>query len=59
LGTAVLGIASISAVLAQTVDGIDVQAIKKRSAELQADAEAFVNQVKDAVMRSARRRQCE
>lgn len=44
---ALLGIAGISAVLAQSVDGIDVQAIKKRSAELQADAEAFVNQVKD------------
>src|SRR3546814_11800590 len=39
--------ASMTALLAQTVDGIDVQAIKKRSAALQADAEAFVDQLKD------------
>src|SRR3546814_7055805 len=39
--------ASMTALLAQTVDGIDVQAIKKRSADLQADAEAFVDQIKD------------
>lgn len=44
---ALIGIAGVSALLAQTVDGIDVQAIKQRSADLQADAEAFVNQVKD------------
>src|SRR3546814_2846063 len=37
----------MTALLAQTVDGIDVQAIKKRSADLQADAEAFVDQIKD------------
>ncbi len=44
---ALLGIAGVSALLAQTVDGIDIQAIKQRSADLQADAEAFVDQVKD------------
>src|SRR3546814_19017372 len=38
--------ASMIALLAQTVDGIDVQAIKKRSADLQADAEAFVDQIR-------------
>ncbi len=45
--TALLGTAGISALLAQTVDGLDVQAIKKRSADLAADAQAFVDQVKD------------
>ena len=44
---AILTIAGMSALLAQNVDGIDIQAIKQRSADLQADAEAFVNQVKD------------
>ena len=44
---AIVAVASVTALLAQTVDGIDVQAIKQRSADLQADAEAFVNQVKD------------
>ncbi|MFD1104683.1 type-F conjugative transfer system pilin assembly protein TrbC [Sphingobium olei] len=44
---AIIAVASVTALLAQTVDGIDVQAIKQRSADLQADAEAFVNQVKD------------
>lgn len=44
---AMLGLAGFTALLAQTVDGIDVQAIKQRSADLQSDAEAFVNQVKD------------
>ncbi|AIT82496.1 type-F conjugative transfer system pilin assembly protein TrbC [Novosphingobium pentaromativorans] len=43
----IIAVASVSALLAQTVDGIDIQAIKQRSADLQADAEAFVNQVKD------------
>src|SRR3546814_5784911 len=37
----------MTALLAQTVDGIDVQAIKKKSADLQADAQAFVDQIKD------------
>src|SRR3546814_6498441 len=44
--------ASMTALLAQTVDGIDVQAIKKRSADLQADAEAFVDQIKDQIGRA-------
>jgi len=44
---AVLGTASVSALLAQTVDGVDVQAVKKRSADLAAEARAFVDQVKD------------
>ncbi len=39
--------ASVTALLAQTIDGLDVQAIKRRSADLQADAEAFVEEVKD------------
>lgn len=42
-----LGTAGISALLAQTVEGVDVQAIKRRATGLQADAEAFVNHVKD------------
>ncbi len=42
-----LGTAGISALLAQTVEGIDIQAIKRRAAGLTADADAFVNQVKD------------
>lgn len=44
---AVLGAAGISAVLAQTVDGVDVQTVKKRAADLAAEAQAFVDQVKD------------
>jgi conjugal transfer pilus assembly protein TrbC len=50
---ATLGLASLlatvglSALLAQTVDGIDVAAVKKRAADLQADAQAFVDHVKD------------
>lgn len=44
---AILAIAGVSALLAQTVDGIDIQAIKQRSADLQAEAEAFVNEVKE------------
>ena len=43
---AVLGVAGMSA-LAQSVDGVDVQSVKQRAADLKADAEAFVNQVKD------------
>src|SRR3546814_18672674 len=39
--------ASMTALLAQTVDGIDVQAIKTKSADLQAAAQAFVDQIKD------------
>jgi len=44
---ALVATAGVTALLAQTVDGVDVQAIKKRSAELAADAQAFVDQVKD------------
>lgn len=44
---AIAGLASISALLAQTVDGVDIQAVKKRSADLAAEAQAFVDQVKD------------
>ncbi|AOH87259.1 pilus assembly protein (plasmid) [Sphingomonas panacis] len=44
---ALLGTAGLSAVLAQTVDGVDVQAVKKRAADLAAEAQAFVDQVKD------------
>ncbi len=44
---ALIGTAGISAVLAQTVDGVDVQAVKKRAADLAAEAQAFVDQVKD------------
>ena len=44
---ALLGTAGVTALLAQTVDGVDVQAVKKRSADLAAEAQAFVDQVKD------------
>lgn len=44
---ALAGLAGISALLAQTVDGVDIQAVKKRSADLAAEAQAFVDQVKD------------
>ncbi|USI75106.1 type-F conjugative transfer system pilin assembly protein TrbC [Sphingomonas morindae] len=44
---ALLGTAGMTALLAQTVDGVDVQAVKKRSADLAAEAQAFVDQVKD------------
>jgi len=44
---AVLGTAGVSALLAQTVDGVDVQTVKKRSADLAAEAQAFVDQVKN------------
>jgi conjugal transfer pilus assembly protein TrbC len=33
--------------LAQSVDGVDVQAVKKRAADMAAEAQAFVDQVKD------------
>ena len=42
-----LATAGISALLAQTVEGLDIQAIKQRTAAAQAEAEAFVGQVKD------------
>lgn len=44
---ALLGMAGISALLAQSVEGIDVQAIKARAEELRGDAEAFASHVKD------------
>ncbi|WP_323810813.1 type-F conjugative transfer system pilin assembly protein TrbC [Sphingobium baderi] len=44
---AVLGTAGISALLAQSVEGIDVQAIKARAGNLQKEAEAFASHVKD------------
>jgi conjugal transfer pilus assembly protein TrbC len=43
---ALAAVAGVSALLAQTVDGLDIQAIKQRSAEMQAEAEAFVEEVK-------------
>ena len=43
----IIALASVSVLLAQTVDDLDIQAIKQRSADLQADAQAFVDQVKD------------
>lgn len=43
----IIALASVSVLLAQTIDGLDVQAIKQRSADLQAEAQAFVDQVKD------------
>ena len=42
-----LATAGISALLAQTVEGVDVQAVKRRATGLAADAEAFVHHVKD------------
>lgn len=44
---ALLGTAGMTALLAQTVDAVDVQAVKKRSADLAAEAQAFVDHVKD------------
>lgn len=44
---ALLGTAGISALLAQTVEGIDVQAIKRRAPGLEADAATFVDHIKD------------
>lgn len=45
--SALIATAGVSAILAQTVDELDVEAVKKRAADLQADARAFVDQVKD------------
>jgi len=48
LSLAVLGTcAGLSALLAQTVEGLDLQAIKAGSAAMQADAQAFADHVKD------------
>src|SRR3546814_3003670 len=46
-GGALLAAASVTALLAQTVDGLDLEAVRKRSAEMQDKAVAFVEQVKD------------
>lgn len=43
----IIACAGVSVLLAQTIDGLDVQALKQRSADLQAEAQAFVEQVKD------------
>lgn len=40
-------IAGVPALIAQTADGIDVEAVKKRAAAVQDDAAAFVQQVQD------------
>lgn len=40
------GLAGVSALIAQNFEGLDVQAIKARSADAQGEAEAFVEQVK-------------
>lgn len=42
-----LGTAGISALLAQTVDGLYIQAIKRRAAGLETDAAAFADHIKD------------
>lgn len=41
------GLAAVPVLLAQTVDRFDIQAVKKRSADLADDAQAFVDMVKD------------
>ncbi len=46
-GGALLAAASVTALLAQTVGGLDLEAVRKRSAEMQDDAAAFAEQVKD------------
>ena len=47
---ALVGTVALSA-LAQTIEGQDVDAIRKRSAEMKADAEALVDHVKDRGVR--------
>ncbi|GFE76072.1 type-F conjugative transfer system pilin assembly protein TrbC [Novosphingobium sp. TCA1] len=46
-GLALFCTAGLSTLLAQSVDGVDVQAVKKRAADLATEAQAFVEQVKD------------
>ncbi|MDC7812245.1 type-F conjugative transfer system pilin assembly protein TrbC [Sphingomonas koreensis] len=46
-GIALLCTAGLSTLLAQSVDGVDVQSVKKRAADLATEAQAFVEQVKD------------
>ncbi|TXI88527.1 MAG: type-F conjugative transfer system pilin assembly protein TrbC [Cupriavidus sp.] len=45
--TALATAAGVTAVLAQTVEGVDVQAVKARAAAMASDAEIFVEHVKD------------
>jgi conjugal transfer pilus assembly protein TrbC len=45
--TALATAAGVTAVLAQTVDGVDIQAVKARAAAMASDAETFVEHVKD------------
>lgn len=47
IGGALLATASVTALLAQTVDGLDLEAVRKRSADMQDEAAAFAEQVKD------------
>lgn len=47
LGSVLIAAASVTALLAQTVDGLDLETIRNRSAEMQADAVTFAEQVKD------------
>lgn len=47
IGGVLLATASVTALLAQTVDGLDLEAVRKRSAEMQEEAAAFAEQVKD------------
>ena len=47
VGGGLLAVASVTALLAQTVDGLDLEAVRKRSADMQDDAAAFAEQVKD------------
>lgn len=44
---AVATLGGLSALFAQSVDGLDIEAIKRRAAELQADAESFANHVRN------------
>ncbi|PKP94611.1 MAG: type-F conjugative transfer system pilin assembly protein TrbC [Alphaproteobacteria bacterium HGW-Alphaproteobacteria-16] len=44
---ALTGLAGLTALLAQTVDGFDLEAVKRRAAEMQADAEAFAEHVRN------------
>ena len=46
-GLALICTAGLSTLLAQSVDGVDVQSVKKRAADLATEAQAFVEQVKD------------
>ncbi len=43
----ILTVVSVTALLAQTVDGLDIEMVRKRSAEMQSDAQVFAEQVKD------------